>query len=586
MSVREYIGSRYIPLFPDDPQWSSSNTYEPLTVVQYQGSSYVSRQYVPVGIQISNTDYWVLWADFNSQIEQYRREVQAFDGRITANTDDIEALEDIIPKESFDSVNTVAAAIDANAADIDALEDIIPKTAFDNVNTVAAAIDAVSGNVENLSSTVENIQTAITNIPIVTPEMLAASDLETAYVIGVSNSYTSNYNGLYKKVESIFSNDSDRFCLPNGKGDYLEPVRTEQNAGTVGNAMPSILNAMSYLGRSNVTYTGDNQIFDPELAGNANGMVCSDYTMLYLMGTGYDDSAFNGQPNLRTKYHAAIPKDTRSVVGDEVIKLGWNTREQMYAAFVNGDYAYTKNPTVSMMQPGDVLYSCDWSEPQAYEYMWGAQHCAIVVNTEPETEFYTVLEVTEYVGTTNHQYCLTAQGGTHPNSAVMTYKSAKNLDGLMLFRPSFNPLLKIENILHKENAFQIVITDTLTRQYNIDPDGGATIPKNSLVVFKFKTAELKNLFTNNPSLNRLNVGIRGKDSETAMNSAKWDIRRFIYRDSIVDPNKHLPEEMTFVGYTITDVVQFGVYFYTEGQGSEGSLTWSDYSYTLDCYALP
>ena len=89
MSVREYIGARYIPLFSDPLEWDSSLSYEPLTVVKNQGSSYVSRQYVPEGVAITNEDYWILWADFNAQLEQYRAEVQQFDGRITANADAI-----------------------------------------------------------------------------------------------------------------------------------------------------------------------------------------------------------------------------------------------------------------------------------------------------------------------------------------------------------------------------------------------------------------------------------------------------------------------------------------------------------------
>lgn len=124
MSVREYIGARYLPLFPDDPQWSIANAYEPLTVVQNLGSSYISRQYVPAGIQLSNTDYWVLWADFNSQIEQYRAEVQTFDGRITANANDIDSLESIIPSSDFTSSSTVKDAIDSALADIAEVEDL------------------------------------------------------------------------------------------------------------------------------------------------------------------------------------------------------------------------------------------------------------------------------------------------------------------------------------------------------------------------------------------------------------------------------------------------------------------------------
>ena len=83
--VREYIGARYIPLFSDPIEWDITRSYEPLTVVKNQGSSYVSKRSVPEGIAITNEDYWLLWADYNAQLEQYRNEVRQFDGRITAN---------------------------------------------------------------------------------------------------------------------------------------------------------------------------------------------------------------------------------------------------------------------------------------------------------------------------------------------------------------------------------------------------------------------------------------------------------------------------------------------------------------------
>ena len=72
MSVREYIGARYVPLFADPIDWDSTKTYEPLTVVYNQGSSYTSRQYVPAGIDISNDTYWARTGNYNAQIEQYR----------------------------------------------------------------------------------------------------------------------------------------------------------------------------------------------------------------------------------------------------------------------------------------------------------------------------------------------------------------------------------------------------------------------------------------------------------------------------------------------------------------------------------
>lgn len=81
--VREYIGARYVPLFANPPEWDNSRGYEPLTIVLYQGNSYTSTQTVPPGIDIDNTEFWLLTGNYNAQIEQYRQEVQAFNGRIT-----------------------------------------------------------------------------------------------------------------------------------------------------------------------------------------------------------------------------------------------------------------------------------------------------------------------------------------------------------------------------------------------------------------------------------------------------------------------------------------------------------------------
>lgn len=87
----EYTGMRYVPVFADPPEWSSANTYEPLEIVIHKGSSYTSKTFVPVGIDISNSTYWALTGNYNAQVEQYRQQVQQFDGRITKNTQDIAA---------------------------------------------------------------------------------------------------------------------------------------------------------------------------------------------------------------------------------------------------------------------------------------------------------------------------------------------------------------------------------------------------------------------------------------------------------------------------------------------------------------
>lgn len=72
----KYVGARYVPLFADPAEWNINSTYEPLTIVLNEGNSYTSKQYVPVGIQIDNEEYWALTGNYNAQVEQYRQEVK------------------------------------------------------------------------------------------------------------------------------------------------------------------------------------------------------------------------------------------------------------------------------------------------------------------------------------------------------------------------------------------------------------------------------------------------------------------------------------------------------------------------------
>lgn len=95
MTVREYIGARYVPIFADPIEWDNASSYEPLTVVTHEGGSYVSKRSVPIGIDIENTDYWLLWADYNAQLEQYRQEVADLALTVSGVQSDITDIEEI-----------------------------------------------------------------------------------------------------------------------------------------------------------------------------------------------------------------------------------------------------------------------------------------------------------------------------------------------------------------------------------------------------------------------------------------------------------------------------------------------------------
>lgn len=107
--VRQYVGARYVPVLADPLEWSDQREYEPLTIVAYQGNSYTSMQSVPVGVGIGNTAYWALTGNYNAQIEAYRQEVLAHDGRITANASAIAAE----TQARIDGDNALALRIDS-----------------------------------------------------------------------------------------------------------------------------------------------------------------------------------------------------------------------------------------------------------------------------------------------------------------------------------------------------------------------------------------------------------------------------------------------------------------------------------------
>lgn len=96
---RQYIGARYVPILVG--AWDRNKSYEALTIVQTNNSSYTSKKPVPPGIDISNTEYWVLTGNYNGQVEEYRQAaetaingVNEINGKL-ANYDKIVTLEDL-----------------------------------------------------------------------------------------------------------------------------------------------------------------------------------------------------------------------------------------------------------------------------------------------------------------------------------------------------------------------------------------------------------------------------------------------------------------------------------------------------------
>ena len=101
--VRQSIGPRVVPMFADPPDWSADKVYSPLTLVLYNGATYMSRCCVPAGSPLPSEDpfynkYWVMVYDMSAQVAQYREEVAKLSEKVTAFEGQIVEWEDMVEK--------------------------------------------------------------------------------------------------------------------------------------------------------------------------------------------------------------------------------------------------------------------------------------------------------------------------------------------------------------------------------------------------------------------------------------------------------------------------------------------------------
>ena len=124
--MRQYIGARYVTkiyensLDPGSCEWESGVVYEPLTIVSYQNSSYLSRTSVPAnaGNPAAATTYWAQTGFYNGQIAQLQNEI----GTLTdLKTDDKDSLTDAINEiveKTFDKILLVGDSYVAQSGSV------------------------------------------------------------------------------------------------------------------------------------------------------------------------------------------------------------------------------------------------------------------------------------------------------------------------------------------------------------------------------------------------------------------------------------------------------------------------------------
>ena len=99
--MRQYIGARYVIKIyqnsqdPSSCEWEAGVTYEPLTMVTYQNSSYLSRSDVPAtaGDPATSTTYWAQTGYYNGQIAQLQSDVSGLQSDVSGIQGDITSIQ-------------------------------------------------------------------------------------------------------------------------------------------------------------------------------------------------------------------------------------------------------------------------------------------------------------------------------------------------------------------------------------------------------------------------------------------------------------------------------------------------------------
>lgn len=136
------VGPRVTPNFVKPREWNDKTTYHFFDAVKDgNGNAYVAtKPVVPAGTKLSDENYWFLWADPDTRINELNEIVKTYNQRITKNTNDIaQNATDIAKNTAGIAKNTTGIA--QNTTGIAKLNTELTKTK----DTVAKNVSDIAG---------------------------------------------------------------------------------------------------------------------------------------------------------------------------------------------------------------------------------------------------------------------------------------------------------------------------------------------------------------------------------------------------------------------------------------------------------
>ena len=142
------VGPRVTPNFVKPREWNDQTTYHFFDAVKDgNGNAYVAtKPVVPAGTQLSDENYWFLWAAPDTRIDELNEIVKTYNRRITKNTDDIAKNTDDIAKNT-DGIALLKTNVSQLKTDTEQLDAKLTETKDDvakNVLDIAGINDKLA----------------------------------------------------------------------------------------------------------------------------------------------------------------------------------------------------------------------------------------------------------------------------------------------------------------------------------------------------------------------------------------------------------------------------------------------------------
>lgn len=179
------VGPRVTPNFVKPREWNDQTTYHFFDAVKDgNGNAYVAtKPVVPAGTQLSDENYWFLWADPDTRINELNEIVKTYNQRIKQNTDDIAQN---------------ATDIAQNTTDVAKLKTNVSQLKTDTEQLDAKVTEAKNGVAKN-----------VLDIADINDTLDAITPLDTVPTMNSDKGVTSG--GVYKSLQAIV--ETTRKCI-------------------------------------------------------------------------------------------------------------------------------------------------------------------------------------------------------------------------------------------------------------------------------------------------------------------------------------------------------------------------------------